>query len=170
MGHGLSGERVIAVAVPGLDAERRRLGLLDSGSWRLSLLYHHAYHIRSCNGRTLTAAGPQLITFADARAGLAQEHSDLARCAPCPRLHAMPERQMEYVAALAFIGGSTTTGIVARTLGRRTQELSQVRDPLINEGDLYGVHRDHLASEASKMCLTSQRRSAYVRARYWYKH
>lgn len=93
----------------------------------------------------IAAAGPGMITLADARAGLAQAQSDLAGRTLGPRWRAMPERQMEYVAALALNGGSATTGIVARTLGRAAQELSQVRDALINEGDLYSVQRGHIA-------------------------
>lgn len=93
----------------------------------------------------MAAAGPDLITLADARAGLAQAHSDLARRTLGPRWRAMPERQMEYIAAVALSGGSSTTGQVARTLGRTVQELSKVRDALISEGDLYSLRRGHIA-------------------------
>lgn len=91
------------------------------------------------------AAGPNLITLADARIGLAQAHADLARRTLGPRWRSMPERQMEYVAALAVNGGSSTTSIVARTLGRTVQELSKVRDASIRDGDVYSVRRGHIA-------------------------
>lgn len=93
----------------------------------------------------LAAAGPGLITLDEERAGLAQARDDLARRTLGPRWRTMPERQMEYVAAVALHGGSTTTAAVARTLGRTTQELSKVRDTLINEGDLYSLQRGHIA-------------------------
>ena len=57
----------------------------------------------------------------------------------------MPDRQMEYIVALALHGGSSTTGTIARTLGRTVQELSKVREALIREGDLYSVQRGHIA-------------------------
>lgn len=93
----------------------------------------------------LAAAGPGLISLDEARAGLAQAHDDLARRTLGPRWRAMPDRQMEYIVALALHGGSSTTGRIARTLGRSVQELSKVRDALIREGDLYSVQRGHIA-------------------------
>lgn len=93
----------------------------------------------------LAAEGPRRITVDDARAGLAQAHSDLARRTFGPRWRAMPERQMEYIAALALNGGSSTTRQVAQTLGRTVQDLSKVRDALISEGDLYSLQRGHIA-------------------------
>ena len=93
----------------------------------------------------LAAVGPGLITTPEARAGLTQAHNDLARRSLGPRWRAMPERQLEYIAALALHGGSSTTATLARTLGRTAQELSKVRDALLREGDLYSVHRGHVA-------------------------
>ncbi len=57
----------------------------------------------------------------------------------------MSDRQMVCIAALALHGGASSTGALAHTLGRRVQELSKVRDALIREGDVYSVHRGHLA-------------------------
>jgi len=93
----------------------------------------------------LAAQGPGVIELHEARAGLALAHEDLARRTLGPRWRAMPDRQMEYIAALALHGGASSTGALAHTLGRTVQELSKVRDALIREGDVYSVHRGRIA-------------------------
>nr|WP_255498244.1 ATP-binding protein [Nakamurella sp. PAMC28650] len=106
----------------------------------------HPAHVQMfAHAAWLAAVGPGLIGLTESRAGLAQAHDDLARRTLGPRWRAMPERQMEYIAALASLGGTSTTSSVARALGRTVQELSQVRDALMREGDLYSLHRGHIA-------------------------
>jgi hypothetical protein len=51
---------------------------------------------------------------------------------------------MEFLAALALHGGRASTATVAKTLGRTQQELSWLREELIEEGDIYAPKRGQL--------------------------
>lgn len=71
----------------------------------------------------------------------------------------MPDRQMEYLAALALNGGRAASNAIARSLDRTLPELSSLRDDLIREGDIYSPQRGYVA-------LTMPIFSSFVLARY----
>ena len=62
-----------------------------------------------------------------------------------PRWDRISDRQMEFLAALALHGGRASTAAIAKTLGRTQQELSWLREELIEEGDVYAPKRGQLA-------------------------
>ena len=92
-----------------------------------------------------TAPGPDQITAADVEAALPQIADLLERRTLGPRWDRISDRQMEYLAALALHGGRASTAAIARTLGRSQQELSWLREELIEEGDIYVPKRGQLA-------------------------
>lgn len=91
------------------------------------------------------APGPHTITVADAHAALPRAADRLEKRTLGPRWDRMPDRQMEFLAALAVNDGHARTGQLSRTLGRSVQELSWVRQALIEEGDVFAPRRGHLA-------------------------
>lgn len=91
------------------------------------------------------APGPDRITLADVEAALPQIADTLERRNLGPRWDRISDRQMEYLAALALHGGRATTAAIAKTLGRSQQELSWLREELIEEGDIYAPKRGQLA-------------------------
>ncbi len=93
----------------------------------------------------LAAPGPGLITIADANAGVAAAAAVLERRSLGPRFETMTDRQREFVAGLAVIGGRTSGEDLAVTLGRPRSSLSDLRDALITEGDIYVPRRGELA-------------------------
>ena len=62
-----------------------------------------------------------------------------------PRWDRISDRQMEFLAALALHGGRASTAAIAKTLSRSQQELSWLREELIEEGDVYAPKRGQLA-------------------------
>jgi hypothetical protein len=52
---------------------------------------------------------------------------------------------MKFLAALALHGGRASTAAIATTLGRTQQELSWLREELIEKGDIYAPKRGQLA-------------------------
>lgn len=92
-----------------------------------------------------TAAGPSQITPQDVHVAVPQFETDLHRRTLGPRWDRMSDRQMEYLAALALLGGQTTTPRLAIALGRPIRELSWIRQELLQEGDIYSVQRGHVA-------------------------
>jgi hypothetical protein len=91
------------------------------------------------------AAGPDQITLADVEAALPRVAAQLERRTLGPRWDRISDRQMEFLAALALHGGRASTATVAKTLGRTQQELSWLREELIEEGDVYAPKRGQLA-------------------------
>lgn len=91
------------------------------------------------------APGPHTIEPEDVQRALPQAEDEISRRTLGPRWEAMPDRQMEYLAALALHGGRAASSAIAHTLGRSLQELSSVRDDLIREGDIYSPQRGHVA-------------------------
>lgn len=91
------------------------------------------------------ASGPSEITPEDVRVAIPQFETDLHRRTLGPRWDRMSDRQMEYLAAIALLGGQTTTPRLAVALGRPLRELSWIRQDLIQEGDIYSVQRGHVA-------------------------
>ncbi len=91
------------------------------------------------------AAGPSEITPDDVGAAIPQFETQLHRRTLGPRWDRMSDRQMEYLAAIALLGGQTTAPRLAVALGRPVQELSWIRQDLIQEGDIYSVQRGHVA-------------------------
>jgi hypothetical protein len=89
--------------------------------------------------------GPDLITLDDVHAGLSVAADELERRTFGPRWTRMTERQMEFLAALAFLDGRASMAMIASTLGRDRSELSWLRDALIGEGDVYAPSRGQLA-------------------------
>ncbi len=91
------------------------------------------------------AAGPDRITLADVQEAIPQVAAQLERRTLGPRWDRISDRQMEFLAALALHGGRAATSAIATTLGRTQQELSWLREELIEEGDVYAPERGQLA-------------------------
>lgn len=104
------------------------------------------------------APGPTIEPTDVARA-LPLAQAEISRRTLGPRWDNMPDRQMEYMAALALHGGRATSNSIARTLGRTLSELSSLRDDLIREGDIYSPQRGYVA-------LTIPTFNAFILARY----
>lgn len=92
-----------------------------------------------------SAPGPDQITLGDVEAALPQIADMLERRTLGPRWDRISDRQMEFLAALALHGGRASTAAIAKTLGRSQQELSWLREELIEEGDVYAPKRGQLA-------------------------
>lgn len=93
----------------------------------------------------IAAAGPDQITLADVETALPQVAAQLERRTLGPRWDRISDRQMEFLAALALHGGRASTATIATTLGRTQQDLSWLREELIEEGDIYAPKRGQLA-------------------------
>lgn len=91
------------------------------------------------------AAGPDTITVTDVERSLPGVAAQLERRTLGPRWDRISDRQMEFLAALALLGGRAATSSIARTLGRTQRELSWIREELISEGDVYVPRRGELA-------------------------
>jgi hypothetical protein len=91
------------------------------------------------------AAGPDQIALADVEAALPQVAAQLERRTLGPRWDRISDRQMEFLAALALHDGRASTASIATTLGRTQQDLSWLREELIEEGDIYAPKRGQLA-------------------------
>lgn len=91
------------------------------------------------------AEGPDWITLADVETAIPKAAEQIERRTLGPRWERMADRQMEFMAALAVNGGRATSRDLAVTLGRSQQELSWVRQALIEEGDVYAPKRGHLS-------------------------
>jgi len=91
------------------------------------------------------AAGPHRITLPDVEVAVTRVAGQLERRTLGPRWDRITDRQMEFLAALALHGGRTSTSSIAETLGRTQQELSWLREELIEEGDVYAPRRGQLA-------------------------
>lgn len=97
------------------------------------------------DGTWTAAAGPDQITLADVQTALPQVAAQLERRTLGPRWDRISDRQMEFLAALALHGGRTSTATIAATLRRTQQELSWLREELIDEGDIYAPKRGQVA-------------------------
>ncbi len=93
----------------------------------------------------IAAAGPNQITLADVETALPQVAAQLERRTLGPRWDRISDRQMEFLAALALHHGRASTATIATTLGRTQQDLSWLREELIEEGDIYAPKRGQLA-------------------------
>lgn len=91
------------------------------------------------------AAGPDQIALTDVKDALPRVAAQLERRTLGPRWERISDREMEFLAALALHGGRTSTATIAMTLGRTQQELSWLREELIEEGDIYAPKRGQLA-------------------------
>jgi len=91
------------------------------------------------------APGPDRITEPDARSAVPIAERELSVRTLQPRWSRMTDRQMEFMAALALLGGETSISALARTLGRSVSDLSWLRDALLNEGDIYSTRRGRVA-------------------------
>ena len=92
-----------------------------------------------------SAPGPDQIALDDVEAALPQIADMLERRTLGPRWDRISDRQMEFLAALALHGGRASTAAIAKTLGRTQQEMSWLRQELIEEGDVYAPKRGQLA-------------------------
>ena len=70
----------------------------------------------------MAAKGPQVITEADAHAGIAAAAEVLERESLGPRFDAMTPREREFLAAIAVNGGRVSTADLAITLARRRSQ------------------------------------------------
>ncbi len=89
------------------------------------------------------AAGPT-ITVADVVAASPAVLDGLTDGTFDPRWAAMPDREREYLAAVAVNGGAASAKAMSRTLGRSASDLSQVRDHAIKSGDVYSPRRGEI--------------------------
>lgn len=91
------------------------------------------------------AAGPGVIATADVDTAIPGVAAQLERRTLGPRWDRITDRQMEFLAALALLGGRAASAAVAAALGRTHQEISWIREELIEEGDVYVPKRGQLA-------------------------
>ena len=91
------------------------------------------------------AKGPDVITLADVETALPSLVDQLDRRPFGPRWERLTDRQAEFLAALALLGGRAGMAELARTLHRTSTELSWLRDQLIKEGDIYPPRYGHVA-------------------------
>jgi len=92
----------------------------------------------------MAAAGPDRITLADAQTGMPRAEATLMKRTLQPRWMRMTDRQMEFLTALAVLGGEASVAVLARTLNRNVSDLSWIRDELLKEGDIYSPTRGSL--------------------------
>lgn len=90
------------------------------------------------------APGPDRVTRGDVEVAIPRAADQLERRTLGPRWDRISDRQMEFMAALALLGGQSSTGQIARALGRQQQELSWLREELLAEGDVYSPRRGQL--------------------------
>lgn len=145
----------LPVALPDLDATfavvepARRVGVMwhpDAAAAVVAASNGYPAHIQLFAQATWQMApGPSSIDLADVSAALPYARGELSRRTLGPRWDRMPDRQMEYLAALALAGGRTTSNSIGRSLGRTLPELSSLRDDLIREGDIYSPQRGYVA-------------------------
>jgi hypothetical protein len=102
----------------------------------LQLFAHHAWS---------AAQGPDQITLHDAQTGVTAAAAEIERRTLGPRFDRLAERQREFLTAIAVHGGRCSTANLALVLGREPKSLSQLRDTLISEGDVYVPRRGELA-------------------------
>ncbi|HOA57111.1 MAG TPA: AAA family ATPase [Dermatophilaceae bacterium] len=91
------------------------------------------------------ATGPDRITLHDVDASLPDVTAMLTRRTLGPRWDRITDRQMEFAAAVALLGGDVPIATVATALGKKQGEISWIRDDLIKEGDLYSPRRGYIA-------------------------
>lgn len=105
------------------------------------------------------APGPGRITRADVEASLPDVSATLARHTLGPRWDRITDRQMEFLGAVALLGGEAPIAGVAACLGKKLAEVSWIRDDLIKQGDVYSPRRGRIA-------LTIPLFADYILARY----
>jgi hypothetical protein len=93
----------------------------------------------------LAAEGPDRITINDARRGVAVATQTLERESLGPRFDAISPREREFLVGVALHGGRVGTARLAATLNRPQKSLSDLRDRLITQGDVYVPQRGELA-------------------------
>lgn len=91
------------------------------------------------------AAGPSTIHEADAIDGVRAAAQRLEASTLEPRWDQLTDREREYLAAVALLGQSATTPVVAKLLGGTTSSCAPVRDRLIKSGDLVTSGRGRIA-------------------------
>lgn len=105
------------------------------------------------------AAGPDQITLNDVEASIPLAAGQIERRTLGPRWERISDRQMEFMAALALLGGQAATAQIARALGRTQRETSWLREELIAEGDVFAPRRGQL-------CMAVPLLGSYVLSRY----
>ena len=93
----------------------------------------------------LAADGPNVITVRDADAGIKAGAETLERESLGPRFDGLTDREREFLTALALNGAHATTSELAIVLARPQKSLSDLRDALITQGDVYVPRRGELA-------------------------
>ncbi|MFT4296191.1 MAG: ATP-binding protein [Micropruina sp.] len=91
-----------------------------------------------------TAPGPHRITRNDVEAAIPLVAGQLERRTLGPRWDRISDRQMEFMAALALLGGQASSSHIAAALGREQREISWIREELLIEGDVYAPRRGQL--------------------------
>lgn len=123
----------------------------------------HAYpaHLQLFADATWKAApeGTESLTPEHAREGVTQGTAAVERRTFTPRLNQLPDRQAEFLTALAYLSGDAPTRLVANALGRATSDLSVVRQQCIDDGDIWAPRRGFIT-------LTQPLFGAYLVAHY----
>nr|WP_300150200.1 ATP-binding protein [Propionicimonas sp.] len=91
------------------------------------------------------APGPTQITVADVEAAIPAAARQIERRTLGPRWDRISDRQMEFMAALALLGGQASTAQISHALGREQREISWIREELLSEGDVYAPRRGQLS-------------------------
>jgi hypothetical protein len=91
------------------------------------------------------APGLDRIRLLDVQSSIPGVAAQIERRTLGPRWDRITDRQIEFMAALAMLGGQAPTSRVAQALGRGQRELSWIREELIAEGDVYAPRRGKLS-------------------------
>ena len=91
------------------------------------------------------APGPRQVTVADVEAAVPGAALQIERRTLGPRWERISDCQMEFMAALALLGGQASTAHISQALGRDQREISWIREELIAEGDVYAPRRGQLS-------------------------
>ncbi|OYN89150.1 ATP-binding protein [Parenemella sanctibonifatiensis] len=91
------------------------------------------------------APGPDEILLADARAAIPEVNRDLALGTLGPEWEQLTDREREYLAALAALGGRALTRDIAAVLGRSPSSLTRYRESLIRGSFVHAPSRGQLA-------------------------
>jgi hypothetical protein len=81
------------------------------------------------------------ITEEDAADAVPRAMEEIVENTIAPLWDKLSARQMEYITAVAVLGGDATTDQLTAVLGRPAQQLSWLRDELASAGDIYTPRR-----------------------------
>jgi hypothetical protein len=91
------------------------------------------------------AAGPSSITQNDVDKAIPIAVQELVETVLMPRWRGLSDRQMEFLAALALLGGSSSMGRIAALLQTSVSGIAWIREQLLKDGDIYSPRRGIVA-------------------------